>query len=277
MILTPYSDMSPVPRIHMRLDGLNATADRVTVAEVGPGGERVVRGGYRVPATSVIVLDDFLAPLNRPVRYRVQQLDAAGGVLAEDEYTSAQIIYHGTVVQHIIDPYRSTEARLLVGSEDKLEWEHDGSMVRPGNARMPTWVGSGRWPLQGIPLKLGTDTAEQEAAMRMVLGIDLVGDEDSLPIIALRTSHPVRFPQPLQAVVKAPSARGLDWISGGSLTHWTMTADEVRPPGAALVRAAITWADLMASAPTWASVASSYPTWADVMTDYSLAGLSNAA
>lgn len=271
MILTPFSDMSPVPRVAMRLDGLDAEAELVTVSEVTPYGERIVRGGYRIPAASVLVLDDFLVPLNRPVTYRVHLLGAGGVPIRTEDHTAPPVVFHGTVVQHIIDPYRSARVRYLAGSENGLEWQHDGDLVRPGNARLPVWIGAGRWPLQGVPLGFGTETADQEAAMRRVLGL-APGDQDVLPVVAMRTSHPTRLEQPFIAAVRSPRVVGLDWLAGGWLTHWRVTADEVRPPGAALVRPSLTWADVAAVYSTWTAVASTYSTWTDLMVDASTIG-----
>ena len=274
MILTPFSDLSPVPRVNIRLDDLDPSAAFVSVFAVVGDATRIVRGGYQLPIASLVILDDFLAPFNTPILYRAELLDEAGGTVGVVEATSPPVMFYGTVLQQLIDPWRSASARLLATSESDLVWQHDGGLERPSGAARPTWVGAGRWPLQGIPVKLGTDTAEQEAAMRRVLGLD--HDRDHLPVYALRTSHRVRFPQPLVAVIPEPRAQGLDWLAGGYLTHWHLKASEVQPPAASLVRSAVTWDDVAATFLTWSEVIADYSTWGELMADYGLSGSSNA-
>lgn len=269
--------MSPVPRINLTLEGVDTLgAASVAVHAIERGGMREVPGGA-LQSASLLVVDDFLATPGERITYSVDLLDAAGGKLGTIQHQAPVLDFEGTVVQHIMDPYRAVQCRLLVGSEDGMEWQSDGRLARPGSARRPIWVGAGRWPLQDLPLKFGTETEAQELAMRRVLGLDLGDDRDHLPILAVRTSHRVRFPQPLQVLVRAPRAIGLDWVAGGFSTHWHLTASEVRPPAIALARAGLTWEDVMASYATWDAVRTEHPTWADLMTDYSLAGAADGA
>lgn len=275
LAITVHPTMDPVPRVRLVLDDAPIEeVATVTVYALDEGRERPVRGAWRVTATSVMVFDDFAARLGVATTYRLEMHDANGALVRTSTQTAPVLDFQGTVVQHILDPYLATTARLIVGSEDGLLWKHDGSMVRPGSARYPTWIGSGRWPLQGIPLVLGTDTEGQEAAMRRIFALD--SDEDHLPMIVLRTSHRVRFSQPLQAVVPEVSAQGLDWVAGGFVTHWSLTASEALPPAIGIVRAGTTWADVMALYPTWEALRAAYATWGAVMLDEGLAGVSNA-
>lgn len=44
LTLTPYSDMGPVPRINLRVDGTSEFADSVNVYAATTTGRRLVRG-----------------------------------------------------------------------------------------------------------------------------------------------------------------------------------------------------------------------------------------
>lgn len=272
--LISRATMDPVPRVSIVLQGLDERAEAVTVYAVEQGGLRPVRGAWRVPAASVLVLDDFLAPFGEPITYTVELLSSTGAKVGALTATSDPVDFEGTVVQNIVDPWASALARLLVGSDSDLRWQFDGTLLRPGRSRYPTWVGSGRWPLRDVPLQLATDTAEQERAMRNVFGLDSA--EERLPIVALRTSHRVRWPQPFQAVVPEVQPVGLDWLAGGFLTHWSLSASEVQPPAVGVVRPAVSWEDVRALYPTWNDARDVYGTWADLMSDTSLGGASNA-
>lgn len=271
----PRPELAPVPHVALRLDDLDELgAETATVYAITASGERPVRGAWRTPVSSVFVVEDFLAPFGVPIEYAVRLHDAAGADLQVLTATSAPIEYEGTIVQHVLDPYLSTEARLLNRSESSLSWGHDGVAVRPGSARYPTWIGSGRWPLRGVPLVLGTETEAQESAMRGVFALD--SDADHLPIVAIRTSHRTRWPQPFQVVVPEVQAQGIDWRAGGFGTHWHMTADEVQPPSIALSRPGVTWQDVMAVYPTWDALRAAYATWGALVVDTSLAGAADA-
>lgn len=270
-------DMQPVPRVTLTLHDTAALGvAAVTVYAIEAGGPRAVRGGWEVPASSLTIVDDFTPPFNVPLVYEAALLDADGQELDRVRLDVPPIEYHGTVVQHVLDPWLSTEARLLATSEAPLTWSHDGELVRPGTSRLPTWIGAGSWPLQGIPLAFGTETAEQYADMRRVLGYGLPAGVDYLPIIVVRTSHRVHFPQPLTVLVREVRAVGLDWLAGGDATHWQVTADEVQPPSVALTRPALSWADVMATFGTWAEVQAVYPAWSGLMQDSTITGASNA-
>lgn len=272
--LQPIPTLEPVPRIQISLYDVDTLASMVTVYAGSGADERPVRGAWEVPAASLLIFDDFLAPFGQPVTYSIRLLSASGaqiGVLTE---TSDPLEFEGTIVQNVVDPWKSTDAHLLVGSDDPLRWKFDGDLIRPGSARLPTWIGAGRWPLQDVPLRLGTDTEQQLRGMRSVFGLDSL--EDHLPIIALRTSHPVQWPQPFVAVVPVVQPVGIDWISGGHMTHWLLTASEVQPPAVGVVRPAVTWADVAAVYGTWDAVIAAYPTWADLMRDTGLAGATSA-
>lgn len=276
LTLTPYSDLAPVPRVGVVIRDADDLGDAVNVYASTEAGRRLVRGGAATPAASLIVLDDFEAPFNVPVTYTIQVLDAGGAEVATLVEVAPALVYYGTVVQHVIDARRAVEVRLLAGSERSLEWSHDGELVRPGASRLPTWLGSGSWPLQGIPLAFGTESAEQYAAMRGVVGLDVDDGADYLPILVVRTSHPVHWPQPLTVLVQTMRKSGLDWLAGGDSTHWHMTGDMVRPPAAALVRPAVTWDDVRAAFTTWDEVRAAYATWSELMLDRTLAGGSDA-
>lgn len=270
IVLTPYPGMNPVPAVAVAVTLTAADigdAASITVERVTAEGASAVRGGYRLTPTTSTSIMDAEAPFNTEVAYRVVFLTDDGTVISYTEPSGTVVLPHeGTVVQRVMEPSVNAEIIHMKGSAQSHQHSFGGSMY--GTPGLPTWVGS---PSRSFSTRVVARVYDEAHRDRLVGLFGRPGDQ-VLPVFCLRTTEPLRLPQPFFCVIDSPQTAGVDWWKSGDITEvvWDMTA--TRPPGLGLSVPVLTWADVAATYDTWADAAARYGTWADLMQDYSIAG-----
>jgi hypothetical protein len=275
--LIPRPSMGPVPRVEFSFRSLATGTERATVFRVTAERTQRVRGYINVYAaggfSGVDTEPPFGWPVGPDVTYRAEQFTAAGVSLGLTDAAVTTVNFKGVVIHQPTDPSRAVLAEPEARMAQKLTRPFEGKLIRPIGRSRPVFIGAGRGALENIDLTVITRTAEQAADMQSIFG---GYDDPQLPVICVRTSLPMRLPQPLFAAVLAPSEIPFDNSQGGTTIVWEMTGDEAAPPVEAIARALLTYADLEASFATYAALESAYLTYFDAESDYNLAGRGTA-
>lgn len=270
--VVPRADWSPVPRVEVGFPNLAAGTQVINVFRIADGRTMRVRGGVRLAAPGAVSLVDTEAPNGVPATYRAEMFsDVAATVsLGFTDTTTATLSFDGTCLHQPLDPSLAVRVDMLRGSAEGLVRKVPGEAVIPEGAEVPTWIGGPRQGLSQVPFVFLAQTLADADKVQSILGIY---GQSQVGVICVRTPPPMRIPRTFFAGNADLVEDAINVHAGGGNVKFTMTADEVSPPAAGLVRPALRRMDLDAGYATRGARDAAYLTRFNRDADYSLAGL----
>lgn len=271
IVLTPFTNAAPVPRVEVLLTGL--PAGTVTVRRQADGRTFDVRGGVRISTVggAVSVLD-FEAPFQTPSVYRAEMFNPAGDPIGFSPSATTTLDVADYWIQQPLDPSLAVRLNLRGDAGGSVSRPAPGEVVWAEGATAGTWFGGRRRGVVNISLDAVTDTLEDATMLSSIFG---TYETEQIPIACIRTPPGLlRIPRVLFAVIPEPDEEDMTVRFGGTQTIFRLRGTEVQPPTPGLVTPLVTWDDLAAAYPGgWSAVAAAYPDWLTASRDYSIAGL----
>lgn len=238
---------APCPRVGLTITGLGVGDSVVSVWRSADGERSPVRGARRVTLVDSAYLIDYDAPLGRPVTYEVEVISGPTGA---DRVTSSSVTV-ASVTGWLMDPLIPQSAIPVVGSRDgngtpylrseslaALEYAADVSLINVMGSDKPLALFGQRMAARGVPLSMGTTSAEQNKKLKDLLM--------SSALLLFRPVPGFGVDLPGSMFVTVPSAVELpvDVSWGGSLTRWDLKADTVAAPVLKVLTATFTYGDV---------------------------------
>lgn len=281
--LTPFPDMSPVPRVLVEVQPGEFPAGAVTVSlsRTAEGRSFAVRGGQRLPAGSPAVVVDAEAPFGVVSSYTVLGFDAAGNMVGSMPVGSVTLECDLTVVQQPLDARLSVVVERLWDTGRDVERPTPFDLSWSQGQSLPGLVGLGpRRGVVGVQWELAV--ASHDVADRLQ---DTLGDHDQpqLPVWLIRTPvdkvHPSRtqrIPRVFFCAVSELHELDTYRLTDTGQVHFVATTTEVRPPAPGITSTALTHSDIKALFTTHTEVKAQYATHSDIKRDTSLIGAGDA-
>lgn len=220
----------PCPRAGVTVQGLAAGEQVVTVWRRS-GSERVaVRGARKVSVVDSFYIEDFEAPLARPIIYELEVVSGANagvqGITSTVTVASASGWIHDPLAPSTAVPVHGThtdgEAYFRPETFSKIAYKSKVNLFDVMGATKPVSLGGLRQAASGVPLSMTTKAEAENVRLR-----DLIQG----------TAHLVIRPLPEWGDFMPGSAtyaaadveeQPVDVAMGGSMTRWETTGDVVR-------------------------------------------------
>lgn len=238
---------APCPRVGVTITGLGIGDSVVSVWRSADGLREPVRGARRVTLVDSAYLIDYDAPLGRPIAYEVEVISGPSGA---DRVTSSSVTVNSET-GWLMDPLIPQSAIPIVGSRDnngtpylrgealaQLEYAADVSLINVMGSDKPMALFGQRMAARGVPLSMGTRSAEQNKKLK-----------DLLLSSALLLFRPVPgfgidLPGSMFVTVPTATEAPVDVAMGGNLTWWDLQADTVAAPTLRVLTATFTYGDV---------------------------------
>jgi hypothetical protein len=247
----------------------------VTVWRTVNGREFKVRGLIGVSAGGTVSGRDFEVPPGVVSSYRVQQFDAGGEFIAwssAETVTMPPLTHNYQAWWH--NPFDPSSAVLVEfrGGDRTLQrplGDHDVFQI-PGRSVGVAIFNNARRGYEKLQLDCVTLTVEDEAKFDALFG---GYDDNTIPIVCIRSNPATRLPAPLFAVVQAAKQPlDLDPADAGEHLNWAAVGDEVAPPAEAIVVTLLGYDDFTAFYSDYAEFTAAYTDYREAQLDYSIAG-----
>lgn len=271
VILTPFVDLAPVPRVGVQVESSDVPVgtDRVTLWRSHEGREFKVRDGVDRTMVSAVSLQDMEAPPGVTVTYEAECWDGLIP-LGRVALGATFLDFEGTVVQQPLDPSLNAVVEVWAGTGSQIRRPSPGEVVATEGAVLPTFVGFGpRAGLVGFQLNLGVSSANDADKLQATLGTYI---NPQLPVLLFRTSLPGRIPRMAFFHVADLVETDVNVQYGGGVVVFSATVTEVKAPAQALVVAPLTYDDLDVSFVDYDVRDAAYPSYDAMDADWSLAG-----
>jgi len=241
-----FPDYAPCPRVGVTITGLGVGDSVVSVWRTADGEREPVRGARRVTLVDSAYLIDYDAPLGRPVSYEVEVISGPSGA---DRVTSSSVTVDATS-GCLMDPLIPQSAIPVVGGDGNegpylrgealasLEYAADVSLMTIMGSSKPMALFGQRMAARGVPLSMGTTSAEQNAKLK-----DLLMSSALLlfrPVPGFGVDLPGSMFVTVPSAVEAPV--NVAW--GGNLTWWDLKADTVAAPTLRVLTATFSYGDV---------------------------------
>ncbi|MFE4229123.1 hypothetical protein ACFRJ8_14685 [Arthrobacter sp. NPDC056886] len=238
---------APCPRVGITITGLGVGDSVVSVWRSADGLREPVRGARRVTLVDSTYLIDYDAPLGRPITYEVEVVSGPSGA---DRVTSSSVTVN-SLTGWLMDPLVPQSAVPIIGTHDtdgtpylrgealaQLEYSADVSLINVMGSDKPMALFGQRMAARGVPLSMGTRSAEQNAKLKSLLM--------SSALLLFRPVPGFGVDLPGSMFVTVPSAVEVpvDVAWGGSLTWWDLKADTVAAPVLKVLTATFTYGDV---------------------------------
>ncbi|MDF9748623.1 hypothetical protein [Arthrobacter sp. ES3-54] len=237
---------APCPRVGVTITGLGVGDSVVSVWRSADGLREPVRGARRVSLVDSTYLIDYDAPLSRPITYEVEVISGPSGA---DRVTSSSVTVNSDT-GWLMDPLVPQSAIPVVGGDGddgpylrgealaQLEYAADVSLISVMGSDKPMALFGQRMAARGVPLSMGTRSAEQNARLRDLLM--------SSALVLFRPIPGFGIDLPGSMFVTVPSAveAPVDVAWGGNLTWWDLKADTVAAPTLKVLTATFTYGDV---------------------------------
>jgi len=238
---------APCPRVGVTITGLGIGDSVVSVWRTEDGERNPVRGARRMLAVDSDYLIDYDAPLGRPITYEVEVISGPSGA---DRVTSSSVTVESDT-GWLMDPLVPQSAVPIIGSHDNdgtpylrgealasLEYAADVSLINVMGSDKPMALFGQRMAARGVPLSMGTRSAEQNKKLKDLL--------QSSALLLFRPIPGFGIDLPGSMFVTVPSAveSPVDVAWGGNLTWWDLKADTVAAPTLKVLTATFTYGDV---------------------------------
>jgi hypothetical protein len=269
--LDAVSSGSPAPYIDILVSGFAGDVSTVTVWRTAAGRTFKVRGLVKVSALGTVTRRDFEAPQGVESSYRVEQFDSSGDFISFSLPEVATLDDSELAwIHNPVDPSTSVSVEMLRPAAS--------SLVRPLDAEVFRVVGRS----VGVVLfgtRQGLSNVQLDCLVRSEADADrfdaLFGaydDDATVPILCVRPPSTMRLPATLFALVSTPEQVPINFRAAGTLTRFTMSADEVSPPPEAVVTSLLGYDDFTAFYADYAAFTAAYSDYEAATRDYSIAG-----
>lgn len=269
---TPIPAGTPAPYVDVSASSFDVGSVSVTVWRIVGGRSYPVRGLVGQSASGSVSGRDFEAPLGVVSSYRVQMLDADGGLVAWSATVDATLppAVGGFWVHNPLDVSTSLFLPILYGDAGVLSRPIDVETFRVVGRSAPVALFNPRHALEQLVLDTYTATDAEALAFDALFG----GYDDlaTIPILCFRTPLKLRIPPTFFGLVKAPQQLPFDVHTGGTIARWSLVADEVSPPPTALIETQLDYADFTGFYADYAAFTAAYADYQAAQKDYSIAG-----
>lgn len=263
---------APAPFVDILVDVDDAGVATATVWRTVRGRSTKVRGLVNVAATSAVTTRDFEAPFGVEVSYRVQQFDASGDFIS---YSTPATITPAMPeegygwIHNCLDPSSAVRVQFAGSAGARITRPLDSEVYRIPGRTVGVALSRGRRGVEQLAIDCITQTVEDAERFDALFG---GYDDDTTPILCVRSRPEMLFPQPLYALVSAPAYVPINNRIGREDARWLMNADEVAPPPSAIVAALLTYADFTAFYSTYVAFSAAYADYTEASRDYTIAG-----
>lgn len=235
------------PRAQLTITGLGIGNSVVSVWRTADGVRSPVRGARRVLMVDADLVTDYDVPLGRPVTYEVEVISGPSGA----SRTSTEPLVVESETAWIMDPLDPSTAVPVLGTHDKdgmpylrsealskLEYNSNSSLFEiMGSDRPMALFGQVR-AAQGVPLSMGTRSAEQNTKLRTLM------QATAQLLFRPVPSFGVDLPGAMFMSISKKTEVPVNVSFGGNLTWWEMTADTVAAPVLKVLTATFTYGDV---------------------------------
>jgi len=272
VILTAVPAGTPAPYVDILVDTIDVGVSFVTVWRTVNGRAMRVRGLVNVSSGSAVTARDFEAPFGVTVSYRVEQFDGAGifvSYSAAATTTLANPDPSKAWWHNPLDPSTSVEVTMMSTAAPDVSRPNNVETFRIPGRSVGVAITGGRHGVEGVALDCSLESFADADRFDALFG---GYDDDTSPVVCIRTRPEMRLPPTLFAVVG--NARQIPWNNkfGGEFTGFQITADEVAPPAEAIIVALLDYADFTAFYATYAAFTAAYLDYTAATKDYSIAG-----
>jgi hypothetical protein len=247
-VLVESSLQAPCARAGITVTDLGIGDSVVTVWRNADGKRSPVQGERRRVFNDGAFVEDWGAPLGRPITYEVEVLSGPNGAA---RVTSDPVVVDSPVgyIQDPLNPQTAVEIVTPYGANGQpvlasraftaLEYAADVSLYKVMGSSEPMVLFGDRMAAAGVDFSMITDAAEETSRLRelfMSAGQLLVRLPASWNSPVAGTCH--------IAVAKV-SEQPVDAGEGGALTAWELTGDVVAAPALRVLTALFTYGDVM--------------------------------
>ena len=271
--LTAYPAGSPAPYVDVLASGFVAGIASTTIWRTAGGQTFRVRGLVDVTTGGTVTIQDFEAPLGVEASYRAEHFDSAGVFVSYSDPATVTLDAGLIEVAYLHNPFSPATAVQVVMSINAAS-----EITRPTSSErfavmgrsVPVIISQPRHGVEGVTLDCSTITLADASSLDSLFG---GYDDDTVPIVCVRTHPNLYLPPTFFATVERPSKRLLNVRQGGTIIDWFMTADEVAPPVEAAVTVLLDYADFTAFYTGGYDVfTAAYADYQTATRDYTIAG-----
>ena len=237
----------PCPRAGITIEGLGIGDSIVSVWRTADGERSSVRGARRTVMVDAAFIQDYDAPLERPVTYEVEVISGPTG--ASRVYADPVTVNSDT--GWLMDPLIPQTAMPILGHKgadgqpylrtpalSELEYAANVSLIDIMGSSAPMAQFGQVMKARGIPLHMSTRSAEQNALLKELLLSTAQFVFRPIP------GFGVALPGTMHVSIPVKRELPVDVAMGGSLTVWEMTAGTVTAPVMQVLTATFTYGDV---------------------------------
>lgn len=269
--LTPDPAGSPAPYVDVLAESFPGGVSSVTIWRTAGGRAFRVRGLVRVSTGGVVTIRDFEAPLGTEASYRAEHFDSAGEFVSWSDYEATTLTSDDLEVawfHNPFDPTTSVQTLMALDAAREIVRPVDVEQHRVKGRSVPVIVSGPRRGVEGVTLDCSTMSEADEDRFDGLFG---GYDDDTVPVICVRTHPSLRLPPTFFAIAESPRRRPLNARQGGEVVDWGLAADEAAPPVEAAITALLDYADFTAFYADYAAFTAAYTDYREAQRDYSIA------
>lgn len=263
---------TPAPFVDVLAESFDDGVAWVTVWRIVGGRKFRVRGLVLVSSAGTVTTRDYEAPFDVPMSYRVEQFDALKNFVAWSE-TETTVLTGDPLYawfHNPLDPATSLKVRMLSTAAAAHLRPLNSEVLRVQGRSVGVALFGARSGLTGVPLDCFTETPTDAVKFDALFGG--YDDNQTVPILCIRTPVEMQLPPTLFALVAQPQRVPVDARSGGSRTKWLLQGDEVAPPPEAIITVLLGYDDFTAFYADYAAFTAAYTDYREAQRDYSIAG-----
>ncbi|WP_089117147.1 hypothetical protein [Streptomyces sp. SS07] len=236
------------------------TADGSRTLVRGPAG---LYDGTGVISTEQVVIDDYEAPLLRPVYYLVEAINATTGAVTSRRQSGSVTIPHPDInevwLKDPSSPQRNLKVVVQKGGAPDWSRPVEQAVHRVAGRKNPVVLSGTRGGLEG-ELTVWTRSDDERAGLHWLL--------DTGGIILWQSAPGMGVDDLYVSVGQATEAR-TEGTAMDPWRSWSLPLTVVDMPTTLGVSgsAGRTWQDVLSEFPTWQAVLDTYATWEDVFLD----------
>lgn len=264
-VLVGHTDAAPCPRVDVSIAPMPPDAVKITVYRSWAGRQRAIRGGDHALVSGDYITFDYEVPLGILVSYTVVSYDVNGVASAASDPATVTVNATDIWAQDPLSP--NSAMPVSVGGPGLTSWKledmfgqlsysSDVAMAGIVGSDLPSAIGAIRQRASKIPIAIYTEDATASAFLRELL-------LHTFPL-CLRTPARYGFFDGLlylsaPTITEIPARR-----TGESYSVWVFEADNVLPPGLAIIVPVRVYDDLKDEAATYSALKALYATYNDL-------------
>lgn len=238
---------APCPRVGVTVTDLGVGDSVVSVWRTADGLRESVRGARRVAMNDASYVEDWDAPLGRPVTYEVEVISGPSG--ASRTYSDAVTVESDSA--WLMDPLVpqsavSIQRRMVPGGETtfavsamaNLEFVAQAQVFKILGSDKPMALFGQRMAASGVDFSMITAAAEQTSRLRTLL------QSTAQVLVRLPASWSGAVPGSCFTMIANVSEAPVDASSGGVVSVWSLTGDTVSAPTIRVLTASFTYGDV---------------------------------